>query len=317
MVSEARDIDGVDDLLDDRAVGYQGLADRVRLQREGRTLAAVAFAAERLMAASCWLEVADEVLARLGEAAEVSRVYVFENHDDGGELRTKQRSEWVAPGVAPGPVVDDPQGPTYAGGGFERWVDVLSAGSNIQASTSDLPRGEREALEAQGIQSILVVPIFVGQRWWGFAGFDRCEKGGDWSAAEADALKAAAGMLGTAIQRERSETARRESDERFRRLVELAPDGIVVHRRGEVASPIRPPLGWSDWRIQRPSSVGRSSNSSTRTPGRWSSLGSSGSGKGSPFRWRRRSSSESMERRCSWRWPLRRSSSRASPPCKW
>src|SRR3712207_7505154 len=40
------------------------------------------------------------VLKRLGEAAEASRVYVFENYvGEDGELWATQRYEWVAPGV--------------------------------------------------------------------------------------------------------------------------------------------------------------------------------------------------------------------------
>src|ERR687890_606112 len=51
------------------------------LRRREAILRAVAFAAERfLKKAASWEESIDEVLERLGRAAEVSRVYIFENY---------------------------------------------------------------------------------------------------------------------------------------------------------------------------------------------------------------------------------------------
>jgi PAS domain S-box-containing protein len=70
------------------------------LRRRDAILRAVAFAAERfLKQATPWQENAQEVLERLGMAAEVSRVYIFENYADvdGATLPTK-RYEWLAPG---------------------------------------------------------------------------------------------------------------------------------------------------------------------------------------------------------------------------
>lgn len=66
------------------------------------------------------------------------------------------------------------------------------------------------------------MPIFTGYDWYGYLGFgsDMAER--DWSAPEADALKAAAGIVGAAIERRQSEAAlRRRTDEleRFEKLV--------------------------------------------------------------------------------------------------
>ena len=58
-------------------------------------LEAVAHAAERLLLSRDWLDAADDVLARLGLAADVSRAYVIENHvDEARRARCRQLAEW-------------------------------------------------------------------------------------------------------------------------------------------------------------------------------------------------------------------------------
>ena len=84
------------------------MSDTARAAREPRTsalrhgaiLEAVALAAERLLLTPDWRDAADEVLARIGAAADVSRAYIIENHfDDEEELLGSVRFEWCAPGV--------------------------------------------------------------------------------------------------------------------------------------------------------------------------------------------------------------------------
>ena len=54
------------------------------LRRSEAILQAVSFAAERFLRARSWRDVIVEILARLGEAASASRVYIFENEVTAG-----------------------------------------------------------------------------------------------------------------------------------------------------------------------------------------------------------------------------------------
>lgn len=86
--------------------GIEETKDRRRaeeeLLRRDAILEAVRFAAERLFGEEIsWERSVRDILQRLGEATEASRVYVFENHtDENGEIWGSQRYEWAAPGVA-------------------------------------------------------------------------------------------------------------------------------------------------------------------------------------------------------------------------
>ena len=173
------------------------------MQRASTILEAVGFAAESL-GGSSWDSNVHAVLPQLASAADVSRVYIFQNHVDGaGKLLTSQKYEWVKSGISSqrdNPVL---QGFSYRDNGFSRWLEALSEGRVIHGLIQDFPASERPLLEAQDIFALIVVPIFVGSEWWGFMGFDDCASRRVWGTAELEAIKAAANIFGAALQRRR------------------------------------------------------------------------------------------------------------------
>ena len=192
-------------------IGAQGIMRDIRerrraheaIQRRDRILEAISFSAQRLMLASKWKDMILQVLERLGQAADVCRVYLFENHaGDNGALLFSQRFEWVGSGVTP--QIDNPilQNCDYQKGGLSRWVRDLENGRILHGHVRDFPESEREILSSRETQSMAVVPIFAGNGWWGFLGFDSCREERIWRAVEQEALKAAAGTIGAAIHRE-------------------------------------------------------------------------------------------------------------------
>jgi len=91
------------------------------LRRRDAILEAVNFAAERFLQAETWEVHIQVVLERLGQAAQASRAYLFENHlGADGALLSSLRYEWVAPGMRP--QVEDTalQGMPYQESGFGR-----------------------------------------------------------------------------------------------------------------------------------------------------------------------------------------------------
>jgi PAS domain S-box-containing protein len=205
------------------------------LRRHDAILEAAAFSAERFLTVPGWERSIQEVLERLGKAAGVERVYIFENEqaEDGTSL-TSQRFEWAAPGVES--QIDDPrfQAVPWRAGGFGRWEETLSRGEAVVGHVWGFPPSEQAVLSSQGILSLLDMPVFAGQRWWGFIGFDECRAEREWTEPEIEAVKVVANTLGAAIQRQRAEAALRESEEKFRSIVEQSHEGITLADRNGI-----------------------------------------------------------------------------------
>jgi anti-anti-sigma regulatory factor len=174
------------------------------LLRRDAILHAVGFAAGRFLSDASLEENMHDVLLQLGQATSVSRVYIFENFTEPGSdtLFMRQRWEWAAPGIEP--QIDNPelQHLSYDELGFARWANVMAQGEALFGDVHTFPPGEREVLEPQQILSLVVVPIFSAQEWWGFIGFDECVIQRTWEAAEVAVLQVAAGIIGAAIHRQ-------------------------------------------------------------------------------------------------------------------
>ena len=198
------------------------------LHRDG-IVEAVAFAAERLLLSQDWLAVADEVLARLGQAAGVSRAYIAANVEDvEGRLTSTWLAEWTSTGIVR--VMDDInfRSAPWEESGFGRWSEILARGEAVLSAVADLPKTERPALELHGVVSLAKLPVFVGGHWWGAIGFDDCVGVRDWNGEELSALRASATVLGAAIHRQRLDEQALDAEERYRALVENIPAVVYV-----------------------------------------------------------------------------------------
>ncbi|HEY7660099.1 MAG TPA: PAS domain-containing protein [Actinomycetota bacterium] len=188
--------------------------------RRDSTLEALAFAAQRFLEEPSWERCIDAVLRRLGEAVGASRAYVYENLERPGEpLATVLRARWLSPGASSKVEVGEALG--YVG--FDRWTTTLARGDIIGGQVATFPEPEQPTLREHEIRSLLLVPVLVDGAWWGYIGFDDCIEEREWTQVEIDALRAAAGTLAAAIVRGLSDERLRETEERYRSIVETTP----------------------------------------------------------------------------------------------
>ncbi|MBO6792826.1 MAG: PAS domain-containing protein [Balneolaceae bacterium] len=166
-----------------------------------------------------------EMLEAFGEASNASRAYIFEVYTKEESLFASQRYEWCSDEVEP--QIDNPdlQDAPFEQLGFERWHQVLSTGGMLSGSVDSFPEEEQEVLKAQEITSILILPIFVGDDWWGFIGFDQCKDDVEWSEIEVEALRTSANIFGSGLSRLRHERSLKDS------LVEKETLLAEIHHR--------------------------------------------------------------------------------------
>ena len=205
------------------------------LRRRDEILKAVHLFSERFLRMPLTESSIEPILKTLGLATEVSRVYIFENKTrNDGTLITSQRYEWVAPGIKAQLDNVNLQELPLVEAGFTRWVETLGRHKLIYGHVSEFPEPEKNILSAQDIISIMVAPIFIGDSWWGFMGFDDCRTPREWSPVEIEALQTAGNVLGAAIQRKQAEDALLDSEKKYRRVVENANEGIIITQDGQL-----------------------------------------------------------------------------------
>ena len=189
---------------------FRDITERVKtyesLDHRGAILETVSFAATRFLASLSWEETIPELLKRLGESAQVSRVYIFENYiGDDGTLLLRMSHEWTAPGIPPRMGMPELQSLSLRRTGIVRWEDTLRSNQPVYGVVDQLPENEQQILRGQDILSIAVVPIFNGTKWYGAIGIEDNASRREWMKEEIEALQAAAAALGSSIQRRRAE----------------------------------------------------------------------------------------------------------------
>lgn len=180
------------------------------LNRRNQILQALSLAAELFLQATpdVWERNVIQVLEQLGKVRGSNRVYVCKNRPtEVGEVGVSLKYEWKEGGEAH--VFEAGEVPTYdyEAVGLARWAKGLSARQPICERVVDLPESERQWNVAVEAKSLVVVPVFVGNDWWGYLAFEDWRSERECSPAEIEALGAVAITFGAAIRRKRIEEA--------------------------------------------------------------------------------------------------------------
>lgn len=169
----------------------------LKRERDMRTIASE-FAAEFMGAATADFDSAiNHALKRSGEYMKADRTYVFLLTSNGERLNNTH--EWCAAGVSP--EIDNLQGipadtlPWW-------WSQFKDVGYVLVPRVSEMPleaRNEHEILDAQGIQSVCVFPLYIGQKLIGFLGNDAVFEERHWGPEVIEFLSLLSNLLGISL----------------------------------------------------------------------------------------------------------------------
>ncbi len=155
-----------------------------------------------------------KTLGILGEAADVDRVRILENPDTLQQEHIQSLPlQWFREPAKPF------SGDLSSNDLFMEWQETLSRDNCIQGKTSEVPASGRKILETNGIRSFLLVPIFIEGRFYAVISFEDCHCERRWIDNEIAILQAAAGSIGDAVLRRRTEEVLKRTQEELEKRV--------------------------------------------------------------------------------------------------
>jgi PAS domain S-box-containing protein len=207
------------------------------LRKGDRILAGEALASNQLLITEDSDLAISQAIEILGCSSNVDRVYVFKNYDtESGEHRSKLKYDWTNEALNQEDGLPPRENPNLRDISYHDpipWYDTLAKGMPIKGLAKEQPVQVRLILNSLGVLSYLIVPIFTNEGFWGFIGFDdrRIERIWNWS--EVSVLMTIAGSIGGSIDRWQAQAALKESEEKYRELVESSSSIILrIDARG-------------------------------------------------------------------------------------
>ena len=146
-------------------------------------------------------EMLNEVIAILGESAEIDRCYILKNNFKEGELSSMNYAyEWVNKGVRS--LMQEAPNREFSWEHFEPLKKVLLDGFCFYSHTKDIKEQEfSDLLEERGTKSLMLSPIVYDKKIWGILGFDMCSTEHAWLEMETSTFISISSNIGAFLKR--------------------------------------------------------------------------------------------------------------------
>jgi hemerythrin-like metal-binding protein len=137
----------------------------------------------------------------MAHCIDADRMYLWQNRMINGKLHYVQEYEWVSPGIEP--TLKVKTGFSYLD--LPVWEARLALGQAINGPINSLSPEERRTLFPFGIESILIIPIILQEKFWGFASFDNCHSEEAYSEETVAMLRSGCLLIANAAVRKKNQ----------------------------------------------------------------------------------------------------------------
>ncbi|MBF0529839.1 MAG: response regulator, partial [Deltaproteobacteria bacterium] len=215
--------------------------EQARKMRSEKAMAAIS---QALLSASTEAETLVKALRHLIVAAQVDRVYVFENFEDNNkELRARLKYEACAPGIPAitqnTEAIDRPYNQ-----GLTRWQTLLGTGQPVMGPIDEFTDEERQILSMHQTLSSLILPLNIRGEWFGFIGFDDTFLRRDWTSSDLTLLSTTAEIIAAFLARQQSEIEILRAKEKAEEATKAKSD-FLANMSHEIRTPMNAIIGMS------------------------------------------------------------------------
>lgn len=162
-----------------------------------------------------------DCLRMLGESINKSRVYIWKDRTDSqGKAYCTQIYEWVK-GVEP--IQGNEQYEEIPYENLPLFEEATNSGRCLNDLIKNLSPKEQAILLPQGIKTILIAPVAINSKRWGFIGVDNCDNEELFTAIQENMLFMSGSMLGNTIEKMETEAEIREMEQRTQLMLNATP----------------------------------------------------------------------------------------------
>jgi PAS domain S-box-containing protein len=164
----------------------------------------------------------------IGRAVNADRIHIWKNEIIGGELQVinvdvqfVHAYEWLSETGKQKTEVPDGVMTPYSG--MSVWKNKFIQNEYIGGPLSKLSAGDREYFESFDVKSVILIPLFLEDEFWGLVSIDDCKQEREFSEDEINIFKSISLMMASAINRNFLLTKINQTNERRMLMLDTSP----------------------------------------------------------------------------------------------
>ena len=135
-----------------------------------------------------------EGMKNIAEYMDIDRIYIWQNEKINGKMHYKNKFDWISDLGRENNAVLENMALPYSVFSSE-FNEKLANGKIIKGALSELPAEDQKTLSELGVKSILIIPMFLQDDFWGVVTFDDCKNNRSFSDEDEDILRSMGLMM--------------------------------------------------------------------------------------------------------------------------